>query len=803
MSEKGPGGAPAAGPPPARPGGLQGAAPAGPGPGQAGGPAGAAPDGGGAGAEGEGGGAHGAGPAGSAEGSRFAAARSGPGAAEDAAYAVRQSRANYASVQGDYASVQGDYARVDSERVGSVHFGDVHQYSRPAGPGLVSGTLPRAELRQLRRIFAPPPQYRELLDHLRELRVLALCGDPGTGRGCAAASLLDEVARVTVARLDARTEIETITEESLERERGYFLELAESEAVGGLRPEGPGEKEGGRWPAARTRPAELHLDRLHALLKERGSFLVLVVDAGDFAEELLRGRYGRLYLPPPTQSLLERHLTELLGHDGAEQQARAVATSARADVREALGLEQLRPHEAVTLAHLLSRHTAEELSDEELLQECRQFSHRQAASWFSGAGQAVGRRSASAALRPPAFRVALAVYNGEPYNVAAEAAETLAWELSTTQDPEKVPGRPLFTDNLQARLTASRAELGHRELVLGNGSLRLRTVRLQGSALSGAVLSQVWQQHHNARGPLCRWLRGQCDDPRGTVWVPAATAVAALCRMDYPYVLTHLLTPLARSESGMQRQAAATAVAEAARTPVLQPVMQSLVEEWGESEDAWLRDTAAQAHGFGTVEGSVPGSLNALGRLTTAAGRPTESWPAELAQVSGSVARLAAGTGTPAVLRRIGQWTGDHRLIRRNLALLSIYRLLTNPTWTLWGLEEQPHLAPYRYWPLAGALMGSRPELMRPLADLVWQGLDTARVRQVMADGLGAWMRQSDGDSGRMDVLCAFLPLLVSGEEDGRRIEHVVRGLERDPDEPVSAETVARLKAAVAPQRVG
>ncbi|ONK10693.1 hypothetical protein [Streptomyces sp. MP131-18] len=702
---------------------------------------------------------------------RFSGAHAGPrdGAhGAGAVHAVRQARANY-------TTVHGSSTLVDSSRIDRVQVGDTHHYHYgPRTAPLVTGAVTTEELRRLRLVFAPPPEYPALLDHLRGRRVLALCGDPGSGRGCTAVSLLDEVAHGAVERMDPRTELSALSGDAIREGHGYALELA-----GGT-----------------GRPAELHLDRLGALLAERNAHLVLVVDAGDLGDALLRGRYGRLFLPPPPQEVLKRHVASLV--KGEERRTHALGVAERDDVRGALGLTRLRPREAVALAGLLARHAGGDLDDAGLLAECTRFAPRQAALWFAGAGRGATLRAALPTLRPAALRLGLAVYDGAPFSVAAEAAEALTWELATTLAPGRTPGRPLFTEDLRARLTAARAGLGTGEVSLGDDQVPVRTVRFEGRGLPWAVLSHVWEEHHNARGPMCRWLNAQCDDPRPLAWVPAALAAGALATLDFPFAEAELLMPLAGSESGTQRLAAATALAQTARTPRLRPVVASLVRGWAEDGNELLRSTAALVHGYGTVAGSVARSLDALGPLSEPGddAAPEAAW-AQLQDVSYSVVRLAAGAEPDTVLRRLGQWLGDRRIGRRDLALLSIIQLTGSRTWQLWGLDEQPELEAHQNWPLTAALIAAGPERAPLLADLVWAGLDTARSRDALLVGFRSWMRRSARNAELLDALCAFLPLLVSGPADAARLRALVTRLARDPDEPIPPATVERLGAAL------
>ncbi|WP_095756496.1 hypothetical protein [Streptomyces xinghaiensis] len=720
------------------------------------------------------------------------------GGGADAVQAVREARANF--------TVHGANTVVDSA-AGAVHVGDVYQFG--GRPSLVSGAVPRDELRALRLVFAEPPGYGELRALLTERRIIALCGDPGTGRGYAALSLLDELTRGTVERMDPRTELDRIADTDIQDGHGYLTEIAvdgfPARAGAGDTPAGT---TGGDHPArsaAGARPAEIHLDRLRDLLTARDAYAVLVVDAGDFADELLRGRYGTLFRPPDAESVLRRHLRPLLGAGGTEAVERAVAVSCGEDVTGALGLEQLRPHEAVTLAGLLARHAKDELTDDGLRAECAGFAARQARAWFAGAGRGGSLGTALTTLRPAAFRSALAVYNGAPYSVAAEAAEQLAWEFAATWAPEEVPGRPLFTDNLQARLTAARAVLEDGAAPVGDVEVPVRTVRFQGRALSSAVLGHIWDQHHNARGPLSRWLRTLCDDSRPAVWVPAAVATGALSWRDYPYVLAELVLPMAAADSASQRMAAATATAEGARHEAVRGAARALVRGWARGTDPLLRRTAALVHGYGSVEESLTAGLDELGRLAGAASdrdggaAETETDWGLLEDTAYSVVRLLAGPAPGTVVTRIGRWLGDGRASRRDLGLLCVVGAVSMRAWALWGLEDRTELEPYLSRPLVAALLAVEPGERHRLADLVRFALDNGRSRDAVLTALTDWIRRGERDTALLEELCRFLPLVAADEPGRERLRHLAARLERDPDESVDPAVTARVREALAP----
>ncbi|MET8013109.1 hypothetical protein ABZU86_24370 [Streptomyces sp. NPDC005271] len=624
---------------------------------------------------------------------------------------------------------------------------------RPEGP------VSRAELERLRGIYRRVPGHSGMREHLRRTHLLALCGEHGTGRAWTGLALLAELTDLTggeVSRLGPGILHGTTGGEKIQRGHGYLLELpAERPAV---------------LPAEDTAtPPDRLLDRLRAQVAEREAFCVVLVAGGPAADRLLcERRHAMAYEPPAAADVLDRHLTELLGDGPAELLELARTTAVRPEVAEALGLDEPRPAEAARLARHLAAHAEGGLSDERLLEHCRSFAPRQAREWFAESGRPDTLPAALPALRAAALRIALAVFNGSAYSLTAEAAELLTWELAVTLDPHHAPGRPLFAARPGAALATARATCGDGVEDLGDTSVPIRAVWFRGRRLALAVLYEAWDGHHNLRGPMARWLRALCDDPRPQVWVRAAIATGVLCARDYLYGYVELLLPLVRTDSPVRRMAAATALAEASRAADVRPAVDGLLRAWARGDDERERETAALAHGYGLAAGSVAASLEELGRIACADGGRTTSY---------SALRLLAGAEPQTVLARLTHWLRDTRRARRDLAVLTVLRAVTTRTSHLWGLGEVPELEPYAAWPLATALLAAHPGCAPRLAELLRAALTWARSAAAAEDALVGWIRRAAGDERQLTVLCGFLPRLA-----------------QDGDEPLDAEAATRIR---------
>jgi hypothetical protein len=646
--------------------------------------------------------------------------------------------------------------------IGSVNF---QLGGRPQR--LLAGPLPDEELGRLRDRFTKPPSYDEFRRQLSREPLLVLSGQPGTGRMFTALSLLDDLARGKVSRLDPGSDLTALgNDDSIAENHGYALE-----------------------PVDARLPAELHLDRLCRLLAERGSFVVLltVPDPGDSGSR--QTRYHRTHEPAAAETVLDGHLEAELGARAAESKPAAVRLAGRPDVRAALGLESLLPAEAARFATLLAGCVTGESTEERLVADCRGFAVAQVHQWFAGGKEA----ETLPALRDAAYRIALAVFGRGSFNTVAETAELLAWELAVTVEPERVIGRPLLSDGLEARLASTRAttELRPQPVVAGL-DIPVRTVRFRGEGLAPALLAHLWEHHHNMRGPVLRWLDSLCQDPREDVWTRAAVASGELCRHDCAHTLSDLLIPMAEAEQARRGLFVATALHSVLRDPKVGEALRALVKKWGDSGDANLMWTAAAVLSRGTATATIAEALGRLGRIGTWEEGKLRIVAAE------SVVHLTASTSAAEPLTRIRGWLSDNRRHHQDLGLVATVLLCEFQTEDVWN--PAPELAGREKWPLALAIAAARPDRATEVAGLLWTALNTSRSYESALSAVTGWLRGCRGRPWE-EELARFLPLLVLRADDQQRLLSLIKELSGDPDDPLGQEQSRRLRQAV--QEVG
>ncbi|GGZ87245.1 hypothetical protein [Streptomyces echinoruber] len=706
-----------------------------------------------------------------------------------------------------------DYTGFDRSYFRSAHIGDTFNLrldTRTAGAGLRGGPVPDEELRRLRRIHVEPEGYVLLRNALRAQRLLVLGAAPGTGRASTALSLLDEVTTPgadganpgppsgsRIRRVDPADGVRQLAtsldeprggeDEEGERPRratGYLLELSFTRP--GVQP-----------------PDEMDLDELAAALERCEAYAVIVVTVGSATNSLLAGRYGMLCPPAPTRELVHTRLRELLERHAAtapdatasadELFRRAVELMGRAEVKDAIGLKHLRPAEAELLASLLAGHVRGDLPYEELLSGCRSLAARQAQEWFAGVDRALtvppaqpdgttGRPGTATLFHPVAFRIALAVLGGASYSAVAAAAHLLTWELSVQSDPDHTPARPLFCDDPEADLALSRAELADGTVEVAGAEVPARLIWYQGSALPTAVLTELWDRHFPVRAPVVRWLRQLADDPRTQVWMRAAVAAGELCVRDFDHGYAELVRPLAEATTPRRRIFAATTLDQAAGHDSHRRAVHRLVDDWSRNGTKTLRWTAAMTLGYGNAAPSTDDALDALARIGV------HDDGDQTAVASFNVVRLLALPDAERVLERMSEWTHHKREAYQDLGLVTTVRLsLTTVDEVLTDHPASP-LGERGDWPLPLALADTRPELVRPMADLMWTTLNTARAREVATDALERLLRSAvreDGTEWTRPGLAVLLPALVTEEHDRWRLDWLLRRMMHDPDNPL------------------
>jgi hypothetical protein len=687
----------------------------------------------------------------------------------------------YLNIGGDGVAVTGSSIRdlVLDQSVTNV-------LAATAAGRLSPGPISEQDLAPLRGCYVPVERYAAFRKELQERRVIMLRGAEGTGRVTTATALLDEVSGGKVSRLDP-AQVHRLNPDQLSGGCGHLAELDAAEA------------------AAFT---SMHLDRLRALLGERGtpSWCVLVVGR-DFVPERSVLRYVAEYTGPELGEVLRHHLHwHTLGSDPDDfESLRAVAESA--EVRAALGSAP-GLGDVIALVNLLLAYQRGELTAaSQVAAGCTRLIESLVADWFRAAATPSFAEAGDRTVRLAAYRTALATFNQTDHHLVIQAGERLAERLIRARYPHRSPGRPVFAAEHLWWLEGSRAGLHPGVEEIGKASIPIEAAGYLDDRMPATVLSHVWQLHANARLPMLSWLAELADDARSAVWVRAAQVVGALAGLDFSFVCNELIDPWAGTTDPQHRRrqiVAALALEQAARTKAVRAAVKEVLEEYrdadtdDDSTDEALRRTATVALGTSLGLAGVADTLDALCALGTWR-EEDEDDPSPLTPLAGdSVARLLAQGAVDPVLTRVGAWVQAPRRSVRDLGLWSVLRTgeLT-PDELLAELTplaaRWPRLAARKRWPLVIAIQADEPKLAGPLADLWWTVLDTARSRAAGVKVVARWIRAGARDEDCLAAVLRFLLLLADSPESARRLVTLIDSMRANWGKPLAAPVAARL----------
>ena len=662
--------------------------------------------------------------------------------------------------------------------VGGSNFGHLTINAPPGAyerHGHAPGPVRPEVIDELISKYAPVPGYENLIDQLSIARLLVLRGAPGTGRTTTGLWLL---AKLTdkVARFSPDTDIRMLTAADLEPHSGYLQELT---------------------PGSRIRPPTAdQVDLLRDYLNERECFLVLITPHDIRYRDSFDGCTVDCGLPDTRDVFRQAIEYEIGRQPDQEQLLRRIAVEAQPD--RATGPQT--PAEVQWLvAHLLStgvtKHSADDLA---LLYS--KLATRYVSAWFEPLARLPVTAEGDEPVRLCAFRIALAVLNGCPVNLVAEVAEDLAGRIIKARSPRRMPDRPVFARHREDYVANSRASVKAGSLRFADVTMPASVAAYDDGRLPLAVLRQVWAAH-NMRDPLLSWLEFWCDDSRPIVFVPVTSTVGLLTSWDFTYTYHERIQPWAGSKKPLRRWIAAVALTEASRSDEVRPAVRAVLENWCEYGKFRYRWTGAVALGYGYDRG-LQEPEKALKEL-----RKLGCW--EDGKLSAAAftaaARLFVLGGVEPVIKTLADWLDDDRRDVRFLGLNAVYllaymRVSQAEDFGLTGTSSSAlwiRLANRRRWPLLVALADEDPDLLDPLADLVWQLTRSAPLQEASAGALKRWMRAGKKDPACIGPVGRFLALVGDDHSDRARLLHLVGLLRRDRDEPLPAAIADRLERAI------
>lgn len=687
------------------------------------------------------------------------------------------------------------------------------QSTRNAAPS--PGPVRAERLASIRDRYVRVPGYAGMLDDLRERRLLVLVGPPESGRSTTALHLLDHLTGGTVSRLDPETDLRGLDGSSIGRECGYLGEVSTSTAP----------------------PTEAQADRLADLLERQGSFCVLVAIPTPAGLRTF-GAYRATSSSPPIADLLSAHLqAQLRSEDAPDAADRLIELAEEPRLRDALGPSP-RPSEVAGLAGLLVAHERGRIVVDEVLAGASAFLDRRIAGWLRELQEPVRRGGTERVMRLTALRLAIAVFDGLPRHLATTAADELGDLLIQVGSPRLTPGRPLADEDDGTLLAALHAEVVDDEVRFGGVSIPAQIVRCLDRRTPAALLTHVWQRHHNLRPPIVEWLAVMGQDPQPAVRVRAAQAAGLLCSVDFSHTFPLLIEPAAlaqprrtRSEpsgrSGVdepddemelrwefRRGFAAMALDQAGLDERLTKVVDSTLRRWRRSADPALRWTAAVTMGYDIGLRSIEKTLDELRIIGTPQEtedvvdlpEPLRSQTWDLVWVAGlSIARLFANGARDVVLDYLRYWLEHPRQSLRQLALQTVVIMAGL---RMSSVAERRPLGPgaadrvpdrpggRERWPILLGLLQDDPGLAAPTAEVLRLALRSPAA-DFVNDAIATWIELGQSDQRFLAALIEFLPLLAVDDFDVRGLRYIVTQVRRRWADPVRADVADRVELAV------
>ncbi|WP_194895400.1 hypothetical protein [Catenulispora pinisilvae] len=626
--------------------------------------------------------------------------------------------------------------------------------------------------------YAAAPHDAEIRSTLRERHVVVIRGVQGSGRSTTALKLLSEFAPGQVEWLTVDSGLDDVTDARIKPGHGYLGDLGST-----------GRSLG-----------EADLDRLSEDLRQREAYCVLLPPAGETGN--CPAVYLREHAAPSQGTVLDQRIEAVRSQPRrVEPEAHATLTELSRD-RELWALlgSDPGPAEEAWLAELITRLVAGECDRQSALGAWSELIDQRIGEWLTDLPQGVDLHRHRAAVGEFAFRLSLAVLNGSPANLVAEAGERLAWELYTTANPRLTPGRNVFTQLDDDRMARSRATLRDGAITVGDSSAPTRLLNYRDDRLPVRLLAAVWGSRPNLRRPILHWLQDLSQDRRPDVWMRAALAIGLVTSWDFAYCYHEAIEAWAGSESAKQRLVAAAALNQAARDESTGAAVATVLRTWARGDKPELMWTATVAFGYGDGASDLSTVLRLLRRV----GVWEEGRLALI--VSKSVSDLFARGGFEQVLEALDGWIDDPRADEHILGLLTVLRLGDLRVRQIPSIDDLPlggqakaALAdPVRAdWPLIVAVAQYGASVGRKLVECVWQALSSSLVGSAMRDEIGDWIRAADKSPELLLPLGGFLRGLIDDEDDEARLLDLVDMLAADPDEPLPLRTAHAVRAAV------
>ncbi len=351
-----------------------------------------------------------------------------------------------------------------------------------------------------------------------------------------------------------------------------------------------------------------------------------------------------------------------------------------------------------------------------------------------------------------------AIFDDRPLADVFESCQILLRQvLPRFETRETVLTQTVFYSKLTNLIEESGSDT--KLLVLTNDTPR--RVRFVAPSLAALVLDVVWHDFISTRVPLMTLLDLLAGHERAVVQVRAAQVAGFLATFGFDEIYRALIGTWARGNA-RYRESAALALEVAAGDERLLTRIRDRIEDWSNSPNTRLRDTAARAYGT-RIGAMVPhDAIKALYAFAK------KSDLADSKAIAAALARLYIAGASEQVLNELCEWIGSEvKYVRRHAVrtLLLLARLSTQRSAT-----DIPRLASMTDSSRLGSLVS------------LWRGALLHRETGARAwDSLQLWLLNADSD----DELATVEPLarrVLTGSLAGRALFYLRLWAARYPE---------------------
>ncbi|MGH3925137.1 MAG: hypothetical protein ACRDTT_20130, partial [Pseudonocardiaceae bacterium] len=380
---------------------------------------------------------------------------------------------------------------------------------------VVTGTVTHEFLDQLADVYVKPSVYGEAREILKSRHVLVLYGRARSGKWMTALHLLCELKANEICSLPPDEDVRRLgTDDEFGSGFGYY-------AVDTLA------------PVQARQLNEFHLNTLSDRFRASRKYLTITVNSGAVRRHELPADFVvSCEQPPDAAQVLSKHLRASL------DEARCAKLIAYPPVQAFLQRAFFQPHDVVALVAVLVKASQDGSNLDDALARFDENVVEDVKKWFHDHAELskYGDR---------AFMVAMAVFNGAPYQDVLDVAARLEARFLEIEEPENPGRKQLFLAMKRDQLEDACAHSVRIEEVRSVGAMQVEAVEFIDPRYAPIVLDTVWQ-HPAARGPLLAWLQDLAAHPSVRIRVRAAMAIGRISTYGFGYIQDEILSGWAR-----------------------------------------------------------------------------------------------------------------------------------------------------------------------------------------------------------------------------------------------------------------